>query len=85
MTNFLDRWQERKTSKKKKSAKMEMEELTEVSVETLGKGTAALVPKEGTMDVWNVSSEEESEPEEVQHSYEPAKKGIGFGLFLTSY
>lgn len=77
MTSCLDRWQTRQTSKKKKKAtkKVDVDEQSEVAVESLGKGTAVLLPKEGTAVVWNISSEDDSEPEVIQSSSKPMREG----------
>lgn len=74
MTSCLDRWQISK--KKKKVTEPKTESVVgdqSVAVESLGKGTAALVPVEGTTNVWNISSEDDSEPEIIENT--PAQKG----------
>lgn len=75
--NCFDRWQTSGAKKKKKfSEKMDVENKQEVAIESLGKGTAVLLPKEGTADVWTISSEDESEPEIIpSSSSESAKMG----------
>lgn len=76
MTNCLDRWQNTKKKKKvtePKTEPIDVNDQSEVAVESLGKGTAALVPVEGTTNVWNISSEDDSEPEIIEST--PTKKG----------
>lgn len=71
MTSCLDGWQTHEPKKKKKQSKVEVEyqpDMLQMSVESLGKSAAVLLPKEGTADVWTISSEDESEPEQIQSS-----------------
>lgn len=78
MTGCLDTWKIQDANKKKKKPqKTNVEEKSEVSVKSLGKATAELLPKEGTVDVWTISSDDESEPEEVTAVYDsPEKRGV---------
>lgn len=46
------------------------------SVLPLGTGSAVLLPKEGTMEVWDVSSEDESEVEEVKIENKEVKSEV---------
>lgn len=85
MTHCLDKWQTDKSNKKKKksSEKINVDSEAEIKVESLGKGTAVLLPKEGTAEVWNISSEDESEPEVVICESKPATTGINSVLLIS--
>lgn len=77
MTSCLDRWQTQETKKKKKQPPSKMEDESEVAIESLGKGTAVLLPKHGTADVWVISSEDDSESEPELVTFDTKLQKIG--------